>query len=36
LHGDEATISFNGKLEACVIADAKDSSYLHVIMPLKS
>jgi DNA polymerase-3 subunit beta len=36
LHGEEATISFNSKLEACVIADAKDSSYLHVIMPLKS
>jgi DNA polymerase-3 subunit beta len=36
LHGDEATISFNGKLEACVISDAKANDYTHVIMPLKS
>lgn len=36
LNGDEATISFNGKLEACVITDAKAGDYTHVIMPLKS
>lgn len=36
LNGDEATISFNGKLEACVISDAKATDYTHVIMPLKS
>ena len=36
LNGDEATISFNGKLEACVITDTKAKDYTHVIMPLKS
>lgn len=36
LNGEAAAIAFNGKLEACVINDPKDSSYLHVIMPLKS
>lgn len=36
LHGDEATISFNSKLEACVITDPKAGDYTHVIMPLKS
>lgn len=36
LNGDEATIGFNGKLEACVISDAKATDYTHVIMPLKS
>lgn len=36
LHGEEATIGFNGKLEACVISDAKAKDYTHVIMPLKS
>lgn len=36
LNGDEATIAFNGKLEACVLSDAKNSDYTHVIMPLKS
>ena len=36
LNGDEATISFNGKLEPCLIVDPKASDYTHVIMPLKS
>ncbi len=36
LHGDEAAISFNGKLEACVLADPVSKDYTHVIMPLKS
>ncbi|MBA3758263.1 DNA polymerase III subunit beta [Candidatus Saccharibacteria bacterium] len=36
LNGDEATISFNGKLEPCLITDAKAKDYTHVIMPLKS
>lgn len=36
LTGDQATISFNGKLDACVITDTKNTNYTHVIMPLKS
>jgi len=36
LGGDMATISFNGKLEPCVIKDATAKDYTHVIMPLKS
>ena len=32
----EITISFNGKLEPCVIRGTKDKNYLHLIMPLKS
>jgi DNA polymerase-3 subunit beta len=34
--GDTVTLSFNGKLEPCVISDKKSDDYLHVIMPLKS
>ena len=34
--GDDARISFNGKLEPCVISAPKHADYLHVIMPLKS
>jgi len=34
--GDEVKFCFNGKLEAVVITDAEDSSYTHLIMPLKS
>lgn len=33
---DEVKFCFNGKLEAVVIIDAEDSSYTHLIMPLKS
>lgn len=33
---DEIKISFNGKLEPCVLTNAKSKDYLHVIMPLKS
>ncbi len=36
LSGDDVTISFNGKLEPCVLADPKATDYTHVIMPLKS
>lgn len=36
LSGDVVTFSFNGKLEATVLADPKAGDYLHVIMPLKS
>jgi len=36
LTGDEVTFSFNGKLEPCVIKEAKTGGYIHVIMPLKS
>ena len=36
LHGNNAMISFNGKLEACVITDPAAKDYTHVIMPLKS
>lgn len=34
--GEEVNISFNDKLEPCVLADPKAADYLHVIMPLKS
>lgn len=34
--GEEVTFSFNGKLEPCLIKDAKKSDYMHIIMPLKS
>lgn len=36
LHGDDAVIAFNGKLEACVISDPTSKDYTHVVMPLKS
>ncbi|MGZ6004847.1 MAG: DNA polymerase III subunit beta [Candidatus Saccharimonadales bacterium] len=36
LSQDEVTFGFNGKLEPCVIKDAKSDDYIHVIMPLKS
>jgi DNA polymerase III subunit beta len=36
LSGEDVTISFNGKLEPCVLADPKAKDYTHVIMPLKS
>jgi DNA polymerase III subunit beta len=36
LGGEEVTFGFNGKLEPCVLSDAKASDYTHVIMPLKS
>jgi len=36
LNGDNAMISFNGKLEACLIRDPSVKDYTHVIMPLKS
>lgn len=32
----EVSVSFNGKLEPCVIRGTKDKDYLHLIMPLKS
>lgn len=32
----QVTISFNGKLEPCVIRPAETTDYTHVIMPLKS
>jgi DNA polymerase-3 subunit beta len=34
--GDTVKFAFNGKLEACVLADPKANDYLHLIMPLKS
>lgn len=34
--GDTVKFSFNGKLEACVLADPKAGDYTHLIMPLKS
>jgi DNA polymerase-3 subunit beta len=34
--GDEVVFGFNGKLEASLLKDTKDTSYLHIIMPLKS
>jgi DNA polymerase-3 subunit beta len=36
LGGEEVTFGFNGKLEPSLIRDPADSSYAHVIMPLKS
>lgn len=36
ISSDEITFNFNGKLEPIVLKDEKDSSYTHVIMPLKS
>ena len=36
LTDDEVTLNFNGKLEPCVIKNAKTAGYTHVIMPLKS
>lgn len=34
--GEEVRFCFNGKLEAVVLVDPKDTSYTHLIMPLKS
>jgi DNA polymerase-3 subunit beta len=36
LGGDTVDLCFNGKLEPCVLKDGQDSSYIHIIMPLKS
>lgn len=33
---NEVTISFNGKLEPCVIKGTKSPEYTHIVMPLKS
>lgn len=35
LSGEEVFFGFNGKLEATLLCDAADDSYLHIIMPLK-
>ncbi len=34
--GTTIQINVNGKLDPCVLTDPNDSSYLHVIMPVKS
>jgi DNA polymerase-3 subunit beta len=34
--GEKIQINVNGKLDPCILTDPKDSSYLHVIMPVKS
>jgi DNA polymerase-3 subunit beta len=36
INGDEVDFCFNGKLEACILRGSKDSTYTHIIMPLKS
>lgn len=36
LTGDEVQISFNGKLEPCVLSDPNSADYTHIVMPLKS
>jgi DNA polymerase-3 subunit beta len=36
IEGQSTTVSFNGKLEPCVIRSDEDPDYTHVIMPLKS
>lgn len=34
--GEKITINVNGKLDPCVLTDPDDTSYTHVIMPVKS
>lgn len=34
--GKEITLSFNGKLEPCVLSSVQEPEYKHVIMPLRS
>lgn len=36
MSGEEATFSFNGKLEPTLLKDPKAPEYLHIVMPLKS
>lgn len=36
LGGEDVKMSFNAKLEPCVLVDPKAKDYTHVIMPLKS
>ncbi len=36
IDGDEVSLGFNGKLEACLLNNPKHKDYTHVIMPLKS
>lgn len=36
LSGNDVKLCFNGKLEPCVLREADNSDYTHVIMPLKS
>lgn len=34
--GDRVRVNINGKLDPCILTDPDDTSYLHVIMPVKS
>jgi DNA polymerase III subunit beta len=36
LGGEQVELSFNGKLDPCILRDPSGNDYLHVIMPLKS
>ncbi len=36
ISGEDASVSFNNKLEPCVLTDPESPDYLHVVMPLKS
>ena len=36
MSGDKVTISFNGKLEPCLVHESASSDYQHIVMPLKS
>lgn len=36
MNGEEISLSFNAKLEPCVLSDTKNKDYTHVVMPLKS
>ncbi len=36
MNGEDVSISFNDKLEPCVLTDPASADYLHVVMPLKS
>ncbi len=34
--GEQIEFCFNGKLEPCILRSSDDSSYLHLVMPLRS
>ncbi len=36
ISGDTVNISFNDKLEPCILSEPQTTDYLHVVMPLKS
>lgn len=36
MSGEDVSISFNDKLEPCILTDPASADYIHVVMPLKS